>query len=218
MDMSEYSKPKDYSPLIKAQKYCQEHPVFKKSQAHNYKFADLGMINSVVGPALSDNELMIVDNWYDYDYFRTTIYDKGGELISVSVRTKNIDMDKILRGSTNHAQAQGALETYLRRYNRIKLFNLHAIEDDDAASLDYSQPRITKSQNQSRPIDSGLEIPKDSYKDLKQLVDKCQSLGIEIPMKQIQEKYGIDHILKATAKMRPNFCEKLRGMINDVSN
>ena len=128
----------DFKPFVLAQIDCQKRSCLKNTKGYGYDYADLEAIHGVINPALATYNLSLLDSWDHGDFFVTMVIGLEGEITSTKTSIRGIDVGGLLKGKTNYAQALGALETYLRRYNRIKLFNLHAIKDDDAASLTES--------------------------------------------------------------------------------
>lgn len=103
----------------------------KRSQAYNYKYADLAEIMDAIREPLAKNGLSLVSQieWNDFPRLCTTLMHCSGQWMSVDIRL----MYKA-DGKVNEMQAMGSSLTYARRYAISCLLNLAADKesDDDA--------------------------------------------------------------------------------------
>lgn len=109
----------------------------KDSKAHAYKYADLGTVIEAVKPALNENGISFLQLIEESDpgtvRVTTLLLHSSGQYIGSTGSTGIPEM----RGC-NLAQASGAAQSYLKRYQLQALTGLPT-EDNDASSDGFSK-------------------------------------------------------------------------------
>lgn len=150
-----------------------EGNIKKQSQAHQYKYADLGSTLDVIREPLAAAELAVTQTTACYrdtspptSVLITTLRHASGEEISSEFY---LDLASQSLKNANPMQNIGSTITYTRRYALQAILNL-ASEDDDGVS---STARPPKQQAQPKEI----FVPgKDPPIDLPELYDTSQTL------------------------------------------
>lgn len=144
--------------LIKSlSNFQNECPVIHKdTKGHNYTYADLPQIFSVINPLLKKNGLCFTQ-LLENDGIRTILFhvESGESLESFTI------IPKVKLGNMNDFQAYGSGVTYFRRYCLSSMLSIVTDKDTDAAGT----------QVESKPIPSTLPLA-----GWKIMIDGCQSL------------------------------------------
>lgn len=123
--------------LIKAlSEFQNECPIIHKdTKGHNYTYADLPQIFSVINPLLKKHKLCFTQ-LLENDGIRTILFhvDSGEQLESFT----NIPYAKL--GGMNEFQSIGSGISYFRRYCISSLLGLVTDKDTDAAGTSVRQP------------------------------------------------------------------------------
>jgi hypothetical protein len=121
--------------LIKAlSDFQNECPIIHKdTKGHNYTYADLPQIFSVINPLLKKHKLCFTQ-LLENDGIRTILFhvDSGEQLESFTT----IPLVKL--GSMNEYQSYGSAVTYYRRYCLSSMLSLVTDKDTDAAGQSVS--------------------------------------------------------------------------------
>lgn len=144
--------------LIKAlSNFQSECPVIHKdTKGHNYTYADLPQIFSVINPLLKKNGLCFTQ-LLENDGIRTILFhvESGESLESFT------SIPKVKLGAMNEYQSYGSGVTYYRRYSLSSMLGLITDKDLDACGV----------QVESKPIPSILPLA-----GWKIMIDGCQSI------------------------------------------
>ena len=144
--------------LIKSlSNFQNECPVIHKdTKGHNYTYADLPQIFSVINPLLKKNGLCFTQ-LLENDGIRTILFhvESGESLESFTI------IPKVKLGNMNDFQAYGSGVTYFRRYCLSSMLSIVTDKDTDAAGI----------QVESKTIPSTLPLA-----GWKIMIDGCQSL------------------------------------------
>ena len=123
--------------LIKAlSEFQNECPIIHKdTKGHNYTYADLPQIFSVINPLLKKHKLCFTQ-LLENDGIRTILFhvDSGEQLESFT----NIPYAKL--GGMNEFQSIGSGISYFRRYCISRMLGLVTDKDTDAAGTSVRQP------------------------------------------------------------------------------
>jgi hypothetical protein len=122
--------------LIKAlSEFQNECPIIHKdTKGHNYTYADLPQIFSVINPLLNKHKLCFTQ-LLENDGIRTILFhvESGEQLESFTT----IPLVKL--GSMNEYQSYGSAVTYYRRYCLSSMLSLVTDKDTDAAGTSVKQ-------------------------------------------------------------------------------
>ena len=144
--------------LIKSlSNFQSECPVIHKdTKGHNYTYADLTQIHSIINPILRKHGLCIVQP-LDNEGIKTILFhvESGESLESFTT------IPKIKLGIMNEYQSFGSGVTYYRRYALASMLGLITDKDLDACGV----------QVESKPIPSILPLA-----GWKIMIDGCQSI------------------------------------------
>ena len=144
--------------LIKSlSNFQNECPVIHKdTKGHNYTYADLPQIFSVINPLLKKNGLCF-SQLLENDGIRTILFhvESGESLESFT------SIPKVKLGNMNDFQAYGSGVTYFRRYCLSSMLALVTDKDLDAAGT----------QVESKPVP--VQLPLAQWK---KLIDVCNSV------------------------------------------
>ena len=124
------------------------NPIKDKS-AYKYYYADLSQVLGIVKPVLDQNGLCLYQH-VKYEngkpYLITTVFDED----------ESLDLSERQIHDFPDAQATGSYDTYMRRYELLKVFCLTADDDDGAATsgivekkpsaLQLAQQRLLKAE------------------------------------------------------------------------
>ena len=125
----------------------------KDSKAHAYKYADLGTVIEAVKPALNDQGISFLQLIEESDpgtvRVTTLLLHSSGQYIGSTGSTGIPEM----RGC-NLAQASGAAQSYLKRYQLQALTGLPT-EDNDLSSEGFAK----KSVSEAAPVASKPSAP-----------------------------------------------------------
>lgn len=130
-----------------------EFPILqKRSQAYNYKYADLAEILDSTQKALLKHDLSIFSqvNWAeDFARLVTTLSHSSGQFVSTEIKIAFRADGKI-----NEMQAMGSALTYARRYAISCLLNLAADKesDDDGVASGPKKAEEPKKVNELAPV------------------------------------------------------------------
>ena len=125
--------------LCKFQTQIKDAP--KESQAHKYKYADLGTILELVRPVMADNDLSAVQmpcNDGDYVGVTTRLMHTSGEWIE-----STLFMGVSASSGMSLAQSAGSVITYARRYSLAAVLGITQT-DDDAVHVPPKKPAAKK--------------------------------------------------------------------------
>lgn len=144
--------------LIKSlSNFQNECPVIHKdTKGHNYTYADLPQIFSVINPLLKKNGLCF-SQLLENDGIRTILFhvESGESLESFT------SIPKVKLGAMNEYQSYGSGVTYYRRYSLSSMLGLITDKDLDAAGT----------QVEAKPIIVPLTLAQ-----WKKLIDACNSI------------------------------------------
>ena len=127
--------------LCKFQTEVQDAP--KDSQAHKYKYADLGTILELVRPVMAQNKLSAVQmpcNDGDQVGVTTRLMHNSGEWIE-----STLFMGVSASAGMSLAQSAGSVITYARRYSLAAVSGITQT-DDDAVHVPPKKPAPKKEQ------------------------------------------------------------------------
>ena len=147
--------------LCKFQTQIKDAP--KESQAHKYKYADLGTILELVRPVMADNELSAVQmpcNDGDHVGVTTRLMHTSGEWLE-----STLFMGVSASSGMSLAQSAGSVITYARRYSLAAVLGITQT-DDDAVHVPPKKP-AKKKTTASRET-----LATEKQKDLIQKADK----------------------------------------------
>jgi hypothetical protein len=108
--------------------------IHKDTKGHNYTYADLPQIFSVINPLLKKHKLCFTQ-LLENDGIRTILFhvDSGEQLESFTL------IPKVKLGNMNDYQAYGSGVTYFRRYCLSSMLSLVTDKDTDAAGSQVKQ-------------------------------------------------------------------------------
>ena len=112
----------------------------KKTQAYNYKYADLAEIMSVIQEPLQRNGLSLTHEiiWGDVPCLKSTLIHSSGQELSTPM-----PLFFKADGKINQMQALGSAITYAKRYTIGCLLNLAADKESDDDGKSSSNPKET---------------------------------------------------------------------------
>jgi len=141
--------------LIKSlSNFQNECPVIHKdTKGHNYTYADLPQIFSVINPLLKKNGLCF-SQLLENDGIRTILFhvESGESLESFT------SIPKVKLGNMNDFQAYGSGVTYFRRYCLSSMLALVTDKDLDAAGTQVESKPINKWEIQINKLNSIEEL------------------------------------------------------------
>lgn len=150
--------------LIKAlSNFQSECPVIHKdTKGHNYTYADLPQIFSVINPLLKKNGLCF-SQLLENEGIRTILFhvESGESLESFTI------IPKVKLGNMNDFQAYGSGVTYFRRYCLSSMLAIVTDKDLDAAGT----------QVEAKYLTLHTAVPTKSLHLWKCQIDKCKSIG-----------------------------------------
>lgn len=113
--------------------------IHKDTKGHNYTYADLPQIFSVINPLLKKHKLCFTQ-LLENDGIRTILFhvESGEQLESFT------QIPKVKLGSMNDYQAYGSGVTYFRRYALSSMLGLITDKDIDAAGVQVKEAFDTK--------------------------------------------------------------------------
>lgn len=189
-----------------------EGNIKKQSQAHQYKYADLGSTLDVIREPLAAAELAVTQTTACYrdtspptSVLITTLRHASGEEISSEFY---LDLASQSLKNANPMQNIGSTITYTRRYALQAILNL-ASEDDDGVS---STARPPKQQAQPKEIfvpgkDPPIDLPEkyDTAQTLLKFVEqaKLEITEITFPGRLMAWKKDNNNILGKLQKAHP---------------
>jgi hypothetical protein len=127
--------------LIKAlSEFQNECPIIHKdTKGHNYTYADLPQIFSVINPLLNKHKLCFTQ-LLENDGIRTILFHvESGEQIE-----SHTPIPLVKLGAMNEYQSYGSGVTYFRRYALSSMLGLVTDKDTDAAGTSVAQPQKRK--------------------------------------------------------------------------
>jgi hypothetical protein len=149
--------------LIKAlSEFQNECPIIHKdTKGHNYTYADLPQIFSVINPLLKKHKLCFTQ-LLENDGIRTILFHvESGEQIE-----SHTPIPLVKLGAMNEYQSYGSGVTYFRRYALSSMLGLVTDKDTDA-STPMSQPlKVAKSYPE-----------KNGQTDWESIINDCKSLS-----------------------------------------
>jgi hypothetical protein len=167
--------------LAKAQ--SEMSPAIKNTKAYNYKYVELAQILEIVIPALTKNQIAVVqapETLSDGKIAITTqLMHSSGQWMR-----STIDVPPIESKQMNLLQAYGGSITYARRYGLASTLCIAEDKDDDGKSATPRQP-----QQQSTPI----KMSDRCISEIKDLMDKT-STNYEVFLTHIISKEGVKPI------------------------
>ena len=110
----------------------------KDSQAHKYKYADLGTILELVRPVMASNSLSVVQmtcNEEDRVGVTTRLMHVSGEWVE-----STLFMGVSANAGMSLAQAAGSVITYCRRYSLASALGITQVDDDAVAAPPKKAP------------------------------------------------------------------------------
>jgi hypothetical protein len=109
--------------------------IHKDTKGHNYTYADLPQIFSVINPLLKKHKLCFTQ-LLENDGIKTILFhvESGEQLESFT------QIPKVKLGSMNDYQAYGSGVTYFRRYALSSMLGLITDKDIDAAGTQVKEP------------------------------------------------------------------------------
>jgi hypothetical protein len=112
--------------------------IHKDTKGHNYTYADLPQIFSVINPLLKKHKLCFTQ-LLENDGIRTILFhvESGEQLESFT------QIPKVKLGNMNDFQAYGSGVTYFRRYCLSSILGLVTDKDTDAAGTQVKAPEFT---------------------------------------------------------------------------
>lgn len=114
--------------------FQQECPVIHKdTQGHNYTYADLPKIYSVINPLLAKHGLVIAQPLIDNSIKTILFHIASGETLESSTTIPYIQVGKM-----NEYQSYGSGVTYFRRYALSSMLGLVTDKDTDASGEQVS--------------------------------------------------------------------------------
>jgi hypothetical protein len=114
--------------------FQQECPVIHKdTQGHNYTYADLPKIYSVINPLLAKHGLVIAQPLIDNSIKTILFHIASGETLESSTTIPSIQVGKL-----NEYQSYGSGVTYFRRYALSSMLGLVTDKDTDASGEQVS--------------------------------------------------------------------------------
>ncbi len=152
--------------------------IHKDTKGHNYTYADLPQIFSVINPLLKKHKLCFTQ-LLENDGIKTILFhvESGEQLESFT------QIPKVKLGSMNDYQAYGSGVTYFRRYCLSSILGLVTDKDTDAAGT----------QVKSKP---DLKI---SMKDLEEQVNLLDTVEeLTQYYKELTDSYNLLHYQKQT--------------------
>lgn len=113
--------------------------IHKDTKGHNYTYADLPQIFSVINPLLKKHKLCFTQ-LLENDGIKTILFhvESGEQLESFT------QIPKVKLGSMNDYQAYGSGVTYFRRYALSSMLGLITDKDIDAAGVQVKESFDTK--------------------------------------------------------------------------
>tara|TARA_A100000172_G_scaffold7971_1_gene4410 strand:+ start:2618 stop:3304 length:687 start_codon:yes stop_codon:yes gene_type:complete len=199
-----------------------EGNIKKQSQAHQYKYADLGSTLDVIREPLAAAELAVTQTTACYrdtspptSVLITTLLHSSGEEISSEFY---LDLEAQSLKNANPMQNIGSTITYTRRYALQAILNL-ASEDDDGVS---STARPPKQQAKAEPKeifvpgeDPPFNLPEkyDTAKTLLKFVEQAKEEIAEIafPGRLMAWKKDNNTMLGRLQKAHPDKFEEVRA-------
>jgi hypothetical protein len=111
--------------------------IHKDTKGHNYTYADLPQIFSVINPLLKKHKLCFTQ-LLENDGIRTILFhvESGEQLESFT------QIPKVKLGSMNDYQAYGSGVTYFRRYALSSMLGLITDKDIDAAGTQVKEQNV----------------------------------------------------------------------------
>lgn len=116
--------------------------IHKDTKGHNYTYADLPQIFSVINPLLKKHKLCFTQ-LLENDGIKTILFhvESGEQLESFT------QIPKVKLGNMNDFQAMGSGYTYFRRYCLSSILGLVTDKDTDAAGTQIAQSTKAQSVN-----------------------------------------------------------------------
>ena len=152
--------------------------IHKDTKGHNYTYADLPQIFSVINPLLKKHKLCFTQ-LLENDGIKTILFhvESGEQLESFT------QIPKVKLGSMNDYQAYGSGVTYFRRYCLSSILGLVTDKDTDAAGT----------QVKSKP---DLKISMEDLEKQVNLLDTVEELTQYY--KELTDSYNLLHYQKQT--------------------
>ena len=152
--------------------------IHKDTKGHNYTYADLPQIFSVINPLLKKHKLCFTQ-LLENDGIKTILFhvESGEQLESFT------QIPKVKLGSMNDYQAYGSGVTYFRRYALSSMLGLITDKDIDAAGV----------QVKSKP---DLKISMEDLEEQVNLLDTVEELTQYY--KELTDSYNLLHYQKQT--------------------
>ena len=112
--------------------------IHKDTKGHNYTYADLPQIFSVINPLLKKHKLCFTQ-LLENDGIKTILFhvESGEQLESFT------QIPKVKLGSMNDYQAYGSGVTYFRRYALSSMLGIITDKDIDAAGTQVREQKVT---------------------------------------------------------------------------
>ena len=152
--------------------------IHKDTKGHNYTYADLPQIFSVINPLLKKHKLCFTQ-LLENDGIKTILFhvESGEQLESFT------QIPKVKLGSMNDYQAYGSGVTYFRRYALSSMLGIITDKDIDAAGTQVREQA-------KRPLEevdllSALSAVK-TIEELNQLYQNIQSSAFQLSEEQIK--------------------------------
>lgn len=166
---------KDFiAALAKAQTEIKNAPLNKTNPHFRSKYADLAAIRDAITPALSKNNIAVVQT-----------VESSGERYSVKTSLMHGDntidsICPIMCGPNDPAQKFGSAMTYARRYSLAAIVGIAAEEDDDGqAASDQKQGKAHPAKQAEKPAPDfapdPFETPDTMRDDVIKLLGTCRN-------------------------------------------
>ena len=141
--------------LCKFQTEVKDAP--KDSQAHKYKYADLGTILELIRPCMASNGLSAVQmpcNDGDKVGVTTRLMHESGEWIESC-----LFMGVSASSGMSLAQSAGSVITYARRYSLAAALGITQVDDDAQVTQPKTPPAALATEEQKAFIEQAENIP-----------------------------------------------------------